>query len=167
MKKIIVLMVVAICFIFTAKIVKAEPHLKYKQYFKEDMRGTDLTKAKIKRINRYIFNHEFKANKIYRLRGYDVIFITNRKGREKSWKLLETRKKPVIILSIGRMYNYNGDGQCTDGTYTGYRYTTKRGKRAVMRFPLDTIIKTVEIFPGTNQYTDTVAYRSDTCLDIK
>lgn len=166
MKKIICLLVSAIVTLSTLSTVTANPlpNIKYTQFFKED-RG-NLTKRKCEAIEKKVSRMNLTAGKIYKKKNFKVMLVSNMNDRKKAWNLLEKRKQNIVIVSIGRMYNTNGDGKCTDGTYTGYRYDDGN-KRRVMNFSNVTWIKTIEIFPGNNQYIDCIAYRSDVPVDIR
>lgn len=145
----------------------------YQQFFSRDIKGTDLTNKKIKKIEQYVSVREtsYKQNRIYTVNkfgGFHVIVITNSKGQQRFWSLMEHRDKPVVTIEYGTYLNYRGDGQLdiqgTTQNYIGYRVMNQLDQHLPskpMEFKIGDVIRTISISPGTDHYTDSLSYRCD------
>lgn len=121
-----------------------------------DMSMSHMTNKSVKKgldvIERRYRSGKYTHGRIYRHGRYRVIIVKTYKDRKKLWKCLETRKSGLryVEISVGRVDNEQGDGTCTDGTYTGYRLDGKP------MYKVGTRVTTMYVYSDTNQYTDSI-----------
>ena len=133
---------------------------EYTQVY-SDMQGSDLTLKRTERMVKYVENHisYIRPNRLYsieKFKGFEVIVVMNTKGRRAMWNAAETRTRPMVVVEYGWKDNAQGDGHTGDGCYTGYRVQGQP-----MQFDNYRGIRTITVLPGTDQYTDSIAYRKD------
>lgn len=134
---------------------------QYTQVYR-DMDNSDLTLRRTERIVKYVENHimDFGSGHTYtinKFKKFDVLVVTGRKDRKTFFKVATQRTRPLVVVEYGTLYNNKGDGYTSDGAYIGYRIQGQP-----MAFNQHKGIRTITVMPGTDQYTDSVAYRKDT-----